>query len=125
MKIIKKIQPKKNEDIDFDALAQRIRQEKKEAEITPTLIDSTLADNVDSMTTPVNKTPKKATKAEKPVKELKKAGRKKTNTEEIHRFAIDLPLWLFEQIRKDADDNFSTVRGQILKLLLSHYKNVS
>ena len=38
-------------------------------------------------------------------------------------FAIDLPLWLFEQIKAEADENYSTVRGQILKLLLARYKN--
>lgn len=114
MKTIKKILPKKNEDIDFDALTQKIRQEKK--------IEKVAAEPVEEDDKPKREV-KTIVKTPKPIKELKKAGRKKTNTEEIHRFAMDIPLWLFEQIRKDADNNFSTVRGQILKLLLNHYKN--
>ena len=115
MKTIKKILPKKNEDIDFDALTQKIRLEKK--------VEKVFAEPAEDAEKPKREV-KAIAKTPKPVKELKKAGRKKTNTEEIHRFAMDIPLWLFEQIRKDADDNFSTVRGQILKLLLNHYKNV-
>lgn len=119
MKQIKKIQPKSNPDIDLEMLTQRIREGSKQ-----TLVEET------SEETPVPK-PKAATKTRtiteneepKPVKPKKKAGRKKQNTEEMHRFAIDLPLWLFEKMKSDADENFSTVRGQILKLLLAHYKN--
>ncbi len=117
MKTVKKIQPKIDNDIDFDALAQKIRGE-QEVELLPK--------NPKVPKSPIEKAKSvgKSPKTVLPVRELKKAGRKKTNTEEIHRFAIDLPLWLFEKIRKDADDNFSTVRGQILKLLLNTYKNV-
>ena len=77
---------------------------------------------------PVKKEPKLAkeklakVQAIMPMKVLKKAGRKKTNTEAMHRFAIDIPESLFEQIRNDATTNFSTVRGEIIKVLLKHYK---
>ena len=123
MKQIKKIQPKSNPDIDLEMLTQRIRAGSKQ-----TLVEETSEET--SEETPVPK-PKAATKTRtiteneepKPVKPKKKAGRKKQNTEEMHRFAIDLPLWLFEKMKSDADENFSSVRGQILKLLLAHYKN--
>lgn len=115
MKQIKKIQPKSNPDIDLEILTQRIREVSQESKIEET---------------PSPK-PKIATKSRSITKNeipqtiipKKKAGRKKQNTEEMHRFAIDLPLWLFEKMKSEADENFSTVRGQILKLLLAHYKN--
>ena len=118
MKTIKKIQPKVPVEIDFDALAQKIKASKASdtegvAIEDPTII--TEASKVKSVKTAI---PTKAA----PERILKKAGRKKTNTETMHRFALDLPEWLFEQIRQDAQDNFSTVRGQILKMLLVKYK---
>ncbi len=119
MKQIKKIQPKSNPDIDLEILTQRIREGSKQ-----TLVEES------SEETPVTKPktapkPRTITKNEEPkvIVPKKKAGRKKQNTVEMHRFAIDLPLWLFEKMKSDADENFSTVRGQILKLLLAHYKN--
>ncbi len=120
MKQIKKIQPKSNNDVDLDILAQRIREGSSRTVLTEeTPLDIPVA---------APKTIAKArtiTKNEVPQTILpkKKAGRKKQNTDEMHRFAIDLPLWLFEKIKTEADDNFSTVRGQILKLLLARYKN--
>ena len=119
MKQIKKIQPKSSTDIDLEMLTQRIREGSKQ----------TLDEETPSETPlPKPKSPTKTrtiTKNEEPKTILpkKKAGRKKQNTEEMHRFAIDLPLWLFEKMKSDADENFSTVRGQILKLLLAHYKS--
>ncbi len=119
MKQIKKIQPKSNPDIDLEILTQRIREGSKQ----------TLVEEMPEETpVPKPKTPSKTrtiTQNEEPqvVKIKKKAGRKKQNNDEMHRFAIDLPLWLFEKMKSDADENFSTVRGQILKLLLAHYKS--
>ena len=125
MKQIRKIQPKANTDIDLDMLTQRIREGSKAAmsEETPTAATIVTADEQSEVkATPKTRT---ITKNEEPKALLpkKKAGRKKTNTDEMHRFAIDLPLWLFEQIKAEADENYSTVRGQILKLLLARYKN--
>ena len=119
MKQIKKIQPKSNLDIDLDILTQRIREVSQESK------------NEETPSETAAPKPKSAPKARSITKNevprtiipKKKAGRKKQNTEEMHRFAIDLPLWLFEKMKSDADENFSTVRGQILKLLLAHYKN--
>jgi hypothetical protein len=117
MSTIKKIQPKANVDIDLDLLTQKIRAT-KESQIEESEVGIE----------PVKKEPKPAkltpTKAQTvmPTKILKKAGRKKTNTEAMHRFAIDIPESLFEQIRNDATTNFSTVRGEIIKVLLKHYK---
>lgn len=117
MKTIKKIQPKANIDIDLDVLTQKIKAN-KETQNEVWAIETAAVDNTPS----VKKAVVQKTIAATPPKVLKKAGRKKTNTEAMHRFAIDLPEWLFEQIRQEATDNFSTVRGQILKLLFSHYK---
>ncbi len=126
MKQVRKIQPKSNADIDLDMLTQRIREGSKPATSEAktliaepeTVIEETA---IAAKTAPKTRT---ITKNEepKPVVEKKKAGRKKQNTDEMHRFAIDLPLWLFEKIKIDADANYSTVRGQIIKLLLGHYK---
>jgi hypothetical protein len=126
MKPVRKIQPKSNTDIDLDMLTQRIREGSK----TATIEEKTLMPEPETEieeATPAAKTATKTrtiTKNEEPqpVVEKKKAGRKKQNTDEMHRFAIDLPLWLFEKIKIDADTNYSTVRGQIIKLLLGHYK---
>ncbi len=119
MKLIKKIQPKTNPDIDLEILTQRIREVRQESknEETPS---ETVATKPKVATKP-----RSITKNEVPrnIIPKKKAGRKKQNTEEMHRFAIDLPLWLFEKMKSDADESFSTVRGQILKLLLAHYKS--
>ncbi len=119
MKQIKKIQPKSNPDIDLEMLTQRIREGSKQ-----TLIDEIPHEMPEAKPKAASKT-RTITKNEepKPIIPKKKAGRKKQNTEEMHRFAIDLPLWLFDKMKSDADENFSTVRGQILKLLLAHYKN--
>ena len=119
MKPIKKIQPKSNTDLDLEMLTQRIREGSKQ----------TASEETDEEApTPQPQTPTKTrtiTKNEEPQMLLpkKKAGRKKQNTDEMHRFAIDLPLWLFEKIKTEADENFSTVRGQIIKLLLARYKS--
>jgi phenylalanyl-tRNA synthetase beta subunit len=117
MSTIKKIQPRANVDIDLDLLTQKIRAT-KESQIEESIVGVELA----------KKEPKPAkektvkVQAVMPTKVLKKAGRKKTNTEAMHRFAIDIPESLFEQIRNDATTNFSTVRGEIIKVLLKHYK---
>lgn len=117
MSTIKKIQPRANVDIDLDLLTQKIRAT-KESQIEEPMVG----------VEPVKKEPKLAkeklakVQAIMPTKVLKKAGRKKTNTEAMHRFAIDIPESLFEQIRNDAMTNFSTVRGEIIKVLLKHYK---
>ncbi len=118
---IKKIQPKVSVDIDLDALTQKIKASKEAVVLTPEM------DKSEEIAKQINepKVPKEKPKKAQPIiveKELKKAGRKKTNTETMHRFAIDLPEWLFEQIRQDATTNFSTVRGEIIKVLLKHYK---
>lgn len=119
MKPIKKIQPKANTDIDLDMLTQRIREGSK------TIIATETAEVLPAEKPKAAPKPRTITKNEEPKTILpkKKAGRKKQNTDEMHRFAIDLPLWLFEKIKLEADENFSTVRGQILKLLLARYKN--
>lgn len=119
MKPIKKIQPKGNTDIDLDMLTQRIREGSKTI-ITEDV--DTEPTEVKPKTTPKTRT---ITKNEEPKLALPKsnAGRKKQNTEQMHRFAIDLPQWLFDKLQTDANENFSTVRGQIIKLLLGHYKN--
>jgi hypothetical protein len=127
MKPIRKIQPKANTDIDLDMLTQRIREGSK-----TTIIEEipVVAPTETPEATPIPQ-PKSSTKARtitkneepQPVVIKKKAGRKKQNTDEMHRFAIDLPLWLFDKIKAEADENFSTVRGQIIKLLLARYKN--
>jgi hypothetical protein len=119
MKQIKKIQPKSNTDVDLEILTQRIREGSRTILPEETPIETAVVTPV-----PVPKV-RTITKNEVPqiILPKKKAGRKKQNTDEMHRFAIDLPLWLFEKIKTEADDNFSTVRGQILKLLLSRYKN--
>ena len=125
MKQIRKIQPKANTDIDLDMLTQRIREGSKATtseETSDSALTVTTNEQPGAKATPKTRT---ITKNEEPQTLLpkKKAGRKKTNTDEMHRFAIDLPLWLFEQIKAEADINYSTVRGQILKLLLARYKN--
>jgi hypothetical protein len=112
MSKIKKIQPKANIDIDLDMLTQKIKAQKEAAILEEMIPDS----KKEKKAKPIAKV------AKTPEKTQKKRGRKKTNTEAMHRFAIDLPEWLFEQIRNDANDNFSTVRGQIMKVLLTHYK---
>lgn len=127
MKPIRKIQPKANTDIDLDMLTQRIREGSKAAiiEEIPVVapIETPAVEPIPQVKT-ATKT-RTITKNEEPqlIVQKKKAGRKKQNTDEMHRFAIDLPLWLFDKIKAEADENFSTVRGQIIKLLLARYKN--
>jgi hypothetical protein len=118
MNQIKKIQPKSNTDIDLDMLAQRIREGSKSVISEATALEPT------PTTVKILEKKRTITKNEQPevVLDKKKVGRKKQNIDEMHRFAIDLPLWLFEKIKIDADDNYSTVRGQIIKLLLANYK---
>jgi hypothetical protein len=128
MKSIRKIQPK-SPDIDLDFLAHRIREgnkprgkeeEEEEEDTTPEVpIEKLMKPRGVSK----SKTPSITQTEVAAAPPKKKAGRRKVNVEEMHRFAIDLPEWLFEKIRHDAETNFSTVRGQILKLLLAHYKN--
>lgn len=119
MKPIKKIQPKGNTDIDLDMLTQRIREGSK------TIIAEDATDEPPVVKPKTIAKARTITKNEEPKTILPKsnAGRKKQNTEEMHRFAIDLPQWLFDKLQSDANENFSTVRGQIIKLLLAHYKN--
>jgi hypothetical protein len=127
MKQIRKIQPKSNTDIDLDMLTQRIREGSKATIIEETAVNTPVEAPTETPIQPVKNTTKTRTitKNEEPQTILpkKKAGRKKQNTDEMHRFAIDLPLWLFEKIKAEADENFSTVRGQIIKLLLARYKS--
>jgi hypothetical protein len=117
MSTIKKIQPKVNVDIDLDLLTQKIRAT-KESQIEESVVGIEIVKKEPKLET---ERPAKA-QTIMPTKVLKKAGRKKTNTESMHRFAIDIPESLFEQIRNDATTNFSTVRGEIMKVLLKHYK---
>ncbi|MBL7815070.1 MAG: hypothetical protein JNL70_08670 [Saprospiraceae bacterium] len=120
MKQIKKIQPKTNTDIDLDMLTQRIRENSQ-----PSIVAEEQPKEKPAPKPKNTPKPQTITKTEEPKMLLpkKKAGRKKQNTDEMHRFAIDLPQWLFDKIKAEADENFSTVRGQILKLLLARYKN--
>jgi hypothetical protein len=117
MGTIKKIQPRANVDIDLDLLTQKIKAT-KDSQIEESVVG---VEPVKKQAKPLKEKPQKA-QALMPTKVLKKAGRKKTNTEAMHRFAIDIPEWLFEQLRNDATTNFSTVRGEIIKVLLKHYK---
>ena len=84
MKQIKKIQPKSNPDIDLEILTQRIREVSQESNI-----EETLAETADTKLKAAPK-PRSITKNEVPrtIIPKKKAGRKKQNTEEMHRFAF-------------------------------------
>ncbi len=68
--------------------------------------------------------PPEETAAPRVAKTPKPRGRKKRQTEPLHRLTIDLPLTLFQTIEAESDAQYTTIRGRIVSILSAHYQQV-